>query len=435
MSVCPIDTGRYGRPEMVSQFTDEKRLATWLYVESIIARLQGELGIIPKDAAEDIYNVITYGRKIKIERVNEIEKRTNHDIAAMVEAISEMCSKKGQQWVHFGLTSNDIKDTALGLQIKFAFDIIQHGVGILQKLMVAKMREYSDIIAAGRTHGQQATPTTYGIRFAVWNDDLWNHLLHVIEVERRIPGKVSGTTGSHSIIGVKGLELQHLVMEAMYLKICGANTQIVQREVYAEVIFTLANIAATLEKIATDIRNLQRTEINEVSEGFSKGQIGSSAMPHKRNPIKCENICGIARYIRSLVAPALEDVVSWEERDLTQSSVERFIIPQAFILTDYILSEMIDVIRNLVIKKENINLNMIASNGEILSEYLASLLIKNGVGRIDAMEAIKKCRSGDINNLLDAFIAAFPDVEVDLEGYYKSIIEVSRKITRKNEVR
>ncbi len=440
MPVCPIDYGRYGHPEMVEIFQEAFRHNLWLRIEATVARVQAEMGLIPQQAADDIEETAT-PEIVTLERTMEIEARTRHDIAALFEAIAEKCKGPGARWVHFGLTSNDVKDTALGLQLKAAFDMLIPQIDKLCEILAARAKETVDLIAVGRSHGQHAVPITYGIRFAVWLDEVRRHRERILSARTRSAvGKIAGATGSHAAIGPKGIEMQKRILVELGLRVPIATTQIIQRDRHAEAILSLANLAATLDKIATDLRALQRTEIAETFEPFAKGkQVGSSAMPHKRNPVTCEKICGIARLIRSLAAPALENVISWEERDISHSSTERFVIPQAFILTDYIVRETTRVIEGLTIDYEAVQRNLELTRGSILSEYLVTLLTKIGLERPVAHEMLRevsdKARVEGIH-LFEAAMRhpklseALKGKELDIEAYYENIRTVARTIVR-----
>ncbi len=400
-----------------------------------MAGAQAELGIIPRDAADDIERAAV-PEKVTLERTMEIEKRTRHDVAALYEAIAEKCTGEGARWVHFGLTSNDIKDTALALQLKDGFAVLLPELGRLCDTLARLAKENESLLAVGRSHGQHAVPITYGLRFAVWLDALCRHLERLGDARTRAcVGKIAGATGSHAAMGIEGLDVQRRVLNTLGLGVPNATTQIVQRDRHAEVVMALANLAATLDKMATDLRNLQRTEIGETFEPFAAGQqVGSSAMPHKRNPITCEKISGIARIIRSLVAPALENVVSWEERDISHSSAERFILPQAFILTDYIVRETNRVLSGLTIDEKAVVRNLETSRNRTLSEYIVTTLTRGGMDRPVAHKRVRelvqtRAKSG---NLVEAVISD-PDLAPYLdEGfgkeYYESICEVSRRI-------
>ncbi|MDF1537505.1 MAG: adenylosuccinate lyase, partial [Candidatus Thorarchaeota archaeon] len=341
--------------------------------------------------------------------------------------------------VHFGLTSNDVKDTALALQLKSAYKILLPQVDLLLEALAVRANESADIVAVGRSHGQHAVPITYGLRFVVWLDEILRHRERLVEARKRaIVGKIAGATGSHAALGKVGLELQQKVMENLGLHAPIATTQIVQRDRLAESILTLANLAASIEKFATNVRNLQRTEIGEVFEPFAKGkQVGSSAMPHKRNPVSCEKICGIARYTRSLVAPALENVISWEERDITHSSTERFVVPQAFILVDYLVREMTRVIHGLEIDTTAVELNLTISNEAILSEYILTQLTKSGLERPKAHNILRnlsvKAREQDTTllKLVKTDVKTkevLKGTEIDIDKYFDSIRKTSKHI-------
>jgi adenylosuccinate lyase len=438
MPVSPIDYGRYGNQQMVQIFEEEHRHALWLLVEKTVAKAQADLGMIPKYAAEDIIETAN-PEAVTLARALELEEMTRHDVAGLFEAIAEKCKESGARWVHFGLTSNDIKDTALGLQLKAAYGVLLPQVNLLARALATAAQKTKDILAIGRSHGQHAVPITYGLRFSVWLDEIMRHRTRLLaSCKTAAVGKIAGATGSHAALGSIGLDLQRSVMGELGLSAPLATTQIVQRDRHAESVLNLANLAATIEKIATDIRNLQRTEIGEVSEPFAQGkQVGSSAMPHKRNPVTCEKICGIARTIRSLAAPALEDVVSWEERDISHSSTERFVIPQAFILTDYVVREMTAIISGIQLHTEAIERNLKGSNESTLSEYILTQLTRAGLERPKAHEILRGLTTKALReniSLIDAVSAdeqtseVFAHAEIDVEKYLQSIRHTSALI-------
>ncbi len=440
MPVNPIDYGRYGHPEMIAIFEEEYRHDLWLKIESAVAQAQASEGLIPQEAAKDIAktakpNIVTLARTM------EIESKTKHDVVALFEAIAEKCEGAGARWVHFGLTSNDIKDTALGLQLKGAFGLLIPSVDALCETIIRRAEETIELIAVGRSHGQHAVPITYGLRFAVWLDEIRRHMLRLREArERAMVGKIAGATGSHAALGLVGIKIQKEVLERLGLETPIATTQIVQRDRLAETVSVLANLSSSIDKMATDLRNLQRSEIGETFEPFAKEkQVGSSAMPHKRNPVTSEKISGLARIVRSLVQPALENVVSWEERDITHSSTERFVIPQAFILTDYIVRELNRVLDGLTIDKKAVDRNLAMSNESILSELIVTALTKEGFERPKVHEKIRAHsllakQSG--KGLLEVvksdsdFVDILESGNLDVEKYYNDIREVSKRIVK-----
>ena len=440
MPVSPIDFRRYGHPEMISIFEEEYRHALWLQIEASIAKVQAEMGLIPKEAVKDIEKTATPD-VVTLARTMEIESKTKHDVVALVEAIAEQCKGAGAKWVHFGLTSNDIKDTALGLQMKRGFEILLPQLDMLGKALSRRAEETVHLVAVGRSHGQHAVPITYGLRFAVWLDEVRRHKLRLIAAQSRsCVGKVAGATGSHAVLGTQGIEMQKRVLTELGLETPIATTQIVQRDRIAEAVMALANLASSIDKIATDLRNLQRTEIGETFEPFARGkQVGSSAMPHKQNPVTCEKISGLARIVRSLVQPTLEDVVSWEERDISHSSTERFVIPQAFILTDYIVREITMVLEGLTIDERAVARNLGITRGAILSELLVTELTRAGFERPKVHEKLRahsQVAQQSGKDLLEV-VRGDPDFSdllregnLDVDKYYESIRAVSTQIVQ-----
>ena len=438
MPVSPIDYGRYGHSEMISIFEEENRHTLWLKVEAAVAKAQAENGLIPKEAAKDIEKTARPD-KVTLARTIEIERKTKHDVGALVEAIAEQCEGPGARWVHFGLTSNDIKDTALGLQLKSAYETLIPQLDELCKTLSKRAKETVDLVAVGRSHGQHAVPITYGLRFAVWLDEMSRHKMRLRAAKTRsVVGKISGATGSHAASGPDGISVQKAVMAELGLGVSIASTQIVQRDRLAETIMALANLATSIDKVATDLRNLQRTEIGETSEPFAKDrQVGSSAMPHKQNPVTCEKLSGLARIVRSLVMPALENVVSWEERDISHSSAERFVTPQAFILTDYLVREVRHILVDMTIDERAIEKNLGLSKESILSELIMTHLIKAGFERPKAHEKLRAHSqvAQQSGKGLFEVVRIDPDLSdllkessLDVERYYEDIRAVSRKI-------
>jgi adenylosuccinate lyase len=390
MPILPIDSGRYGSKEMRDIFEDERRLQYQLYFEATVAQVQAQLGMIPADAADEITRGARPGRVTPV-RVRELESVSEHDTAAMVEALSEQVSAKSKLWIHYGLTSNDVIDTSICMQMREAFSIILSKVAKLAQVLMDRALEFRDLPAVGRTHGQHASIISFGLKFAVWAAEMAKHIERIKEGEKRfLVCKTLGVVGTGSLMGDKALEVQKIVAQNLGLYSVDAATQIVPRERFAEIQFCIALIGCTLDKIAIEIRNLQRTEISEVAEPFRKGQMGSSAVPVKRNPIKSERVSSLARILRSLVSVSMENIASWHERDLSNSANERFTLPMAAILLDEMLNAMTKVIRELKVNKERISYNIEMTKGQIYAEFILDALIKKGVARLDAYRDIQR---------------------------------------------
>ena len=390
MPILPIDTGRYGTPEMIEVFQEEARLQKMLDVEAALAWAHCEVGNIPKKDAEKIARMATL-RYVKLARVQAIESEIKHDVAALVRALSEACGSSGA-YVHLGATSYDIVDTANALQLKDAVEIIEKRLACLRKVLQEKTGRYKGTVMIGRTHGQHALPITLGFKFAVWTCEVSRHAQRLRECKDRVlVGKMSGAVGTQAGLGEHAPRIQELVMKRLGVHAAEISTQIVQRDRYAELVCLLALIASSLENFATEIRELQRPEIAELSEAFeAEKQVGSSTMPHKQNPETCERVCGLARIVRSLVIPSLENVVTWHERDLTQSSAERFIFPEACILTDYLLELMTSIVANLRVDEQRMLKNISLTQGRAMSEAVMIALTKKGVSRQEAHEVLRK---------------------------------------------
>jgi adenylosuccinate lyase len=309
----------------------------------------------------------------------------------MVRALSEVCGESGK-WVHFGATSYDIEDTALALQIRDAIVIIEQDISELEAVLIDLCKKYRDQVMAGRTHGIQAAPITLGLKFAVWMREVSRHIQRLDQCKGRIlVGKMTGAVGTGAGLGPRMFEIQEMVMNELGLKPVEVSTQIVQRDRHAEFISLLGLIASSLEKFATEIRNLQRTEIQELTEPFRVDrQVGSSTMPQKMNPIRCERVCSLARLMRSLVIVSLENVPLWHERDLTNSANERFIIPQGCILMDEMLRTMTKILRGVNVFSENMRRNLELGEGLIMSESIMLLLAKKEIGRQKAYEIVRQ---------------------------------------------
>jgi len=389
LPILPIDTGRYGMPEMRQIFEEESRLQKMLDVEAALAWAHAEVGDIPKKDAQKIMEAAST-KRVKLSRVKEIESQIKHDVMAIVKALAEASGTSGA-YVHFGATSQDISDTATALQLKEATELLEKRLNNLERTLINKAHGHKRTIMMGRTHGQHALPITLGFKSAIWMRENARHIQRLRQCqERLLVGKMSGAVGTQAGLGPNALKIQELVMQRLGLKAADISNQIIQRDIHAEFISLLAIIASTLDKIATEIRELQRPEIGELAEPFEKAkQVGSSTMPHKRNPELCERVSGLAKVVRSLVMPGLEDVPTWHERDLTQTSAERFIIPEACILVDYMLYLMTNILHGLWVNKERMRKNIDLTQGRAMSEAVMITLVKKGMDRQKAHELLR----------------------------------------------
>jgi adenylosuccinate lyase len=390
LPILPIDIGRYGSPEMKRIFDEENRLQKMLDVEAALAWAHSQVGNIPKKDAQTIIEKAST-KYVKLERVKEIENEIRHDVMALVRALAEVSGPSGA-YVHLGATSSDMLDTATALQLKDAVQIFEERLNELQSVLLSRAEQHKGSIMMGRSHGQHALPTTFGFKCAVWTREVSRHIERLRDCRGRLlAGKMSGAVGTQAGLGPKALEIQELVMERLGIDAADISTQIVQRDRYAELTCVLAILASTLDGIATEVRQLQRPEIGEAFEAFEqKKQVGSSTMPHKRNPMISERICGLAKILRSLVLPALENVPTWHERDLTQSSCERFVIPEECILIDYMLILMIRVLKGLQVDEARMRSNMDLTQGRMMSEAVMLALAKKGLGRQTAHELTRE---------------------------------------------
>ena len=422
MAIHPIEF-RYGTPEMKRIWEEENKLQRMLDVESALAQAEGKLGIIPQEVADEIAAKATT-EFVKLERVKAIEAETNHDIAALSKGITEVCENGAGEYVHFGATSNDIVDSSNSLLIKDSIDVLKEKLERLTKIMLNLAEENKMKVCIGRTHGQHALPTTYGMKFGIWADELhrqYDRLQHA--KDNVCLGMMDGAVGTTAALGTQGWEVHKKVSEILGLKPAPITNQVLQRDNHVEFIATLANIATTLSKIALEVRNLQRTEIQELGEFFDpEKQVGSSTMPHKMNPITAERICGVARIVKSYVNAALDNNPLWHERDLTNSSCERIMFPESCILTDYILNLTIKLMSNLVFYDENIERNLNLTNGLIMAERLMAELTRAGMGKQTAYGIVRKnaIKANKEKLLLGELILEDEDVqkyltEVDVE--------------------
>jgi adenylosuccinate lyase len=434
MSIHPIDY-RYGSNEMKEIFEEETRLQLMLDVEAALSRAHAQLDHIPQEAAEEISEK-AHTESVRMERVKEIEEETKHDVMAIVKALAEQCKYGGH--VHLGATSNDINDTATALQLQMALNIVLKDLKETKEVLKRLTRENIKRVCIGRTHGQHSVPTTYGMKFGVFLDEIRRNIKRIEEAKGKVTGKMAGAVGTMASFD-DGIELQKLVGKDLKISMAEISNQIVQRDIYAEILSSLAILASTLDKIALEIRNLQRTEIMEIAEPFGKKQVGSSTMPHKKNPITIETICGLARVIYSNVIPALLNNPLWHERDMTNSSCERVIIPETFILLDEMLKRTKKVLENLVFYPENIEKNLHLLKGKNLSEAVMLRLVKKGCDRQKAHELLRIVaqEEGDFkenlmkNKTIRSYLSEKEIEEsLDPKNYIGSAVEIVERILK-----
>ncbi|MFW9785699.1 MAG: adenylosuccinate lyase [Candidatus Heimdallarchaeota archaeon] len=386
--IHPIET-RY-RTEIAKLFTEEKKLENWLKVEAALAEVHAEMGNIPKEAADEIVKKANLNN-VKTERVKEIDKDIHHDLMAMVKSLTEQCEGDAGKYVHLGATSYDIEDTATALQLKEALNFIHETLMKLLKILITLTDEKKNLICIGRTHGQHAVPTTYGMRIGVWSYEINRHLDRISEIIERISfGKMSGAVGTMASFKEKGIEIQRLLMKKLDLHPVFIANQVIQRDRHAEVVFITALIGQTLSKVAKEIRILQRNEIAEVFEPFKAAQVGSSTMPHKRNPHKSERICSLARVLKSNVIVALDNIILEDERDITNSASERIIFAENFILLDYMINQLAEILKGLEFDEKRIEENLNLTKGACLTEKVMVELVRKGIGRQEGHELLRQ---------------------------------------------
>ncbi|WP_354680426.1 adenylosuccinate lyase [Macrococcoides caseolyticum] len=373
---------RYSREEMSNIWTEQNRFEAWLEVEILASEAWAELGYIPK---EDV-KLIRQNARVDVERAKEIEKETRHDVVAFTRQVSETLGEE-KKWVHYGLTSTDVVDTALSYVIKQANDIIEKDLERFIEVLKQKALKHKTTLMMGRTHGVHAEPTTFGLKMALWYMEMQRNLKRFKEVRKEIEvGKMSGAVGTFANIPP---EIESYVCEKLGLGYAEISTQTLQRDRHAYYIATLSLIATSIEKFAVEVRGLQKTETREVEEAFAKGQKGSSAMPHKRNPIGSENVTGIARVIRGYLTTAYENVPLWHERDISHSSAERIMLPDVTIALDYMLNRFTNIIDNLTVYEDNMKANMEKTFGLIYSQRVMLTLIDKGMVREEAYDTVQ----------------------------------------------
>jgi len=393
VSVLPIDSGRYGSKEVKTIFTEESRLKYMLMVEAAVANAEASLNLIPSKAAKEISSKSNL-KLVSYKKWKEIEKTTRHETASLVEALVSIVSEDTKPWVHYGLTSQDVLDTALSLQLKDYVKLIHTKLKRLILLLGEKAEKYSCLPTVGRTHGQHASIISFGQKFAVWADDYMFHVDRLSEIKPRIlMCKTLGVVGSGSVIGPKALDVMEITASELGLYPVNSATQVVSRENYAEFIWWCALVACTCDKVATEFRNLSRTEISEFEEEFARDQIGSSAVPSKRNPITCETVSSLAKLLRSMPTVALENIPLWHERDLTNSANERFTISMSAILLDEMVNILLNVLLKMVIREDFMKSNIEVTMGQVYSEFVLDALLKKGMSRSDAHRILREISS------------------------------------------
>lgn len=397
---------RYSRPAMTRIWSGEATLERWLAVE--LAALEGwaRLGVVPTEAVERIRATAVAPDPA---RVAEIERTTNHDVAAFVDAVAEQLGEDGR-WFHFGLTSSDVLDTALSLAVQDAGALVLEGLERAFRVVVARAEEHRDTLCMGRTHGVYAEPTTFGLKLVGWAFTLDRERSRIEgALEGLRVGKLSGAVGQYAAIDP---EVERIACEQLGLDAAPSSTQILQRDRHAELLGALALLGSSLERFATEIRHLARTEVREVEEPFGRGQKGSSAMPHKRNPIVAERICGLARVVRAHALVGLENVALWHERDISHSSAERVVVPDSFLAIDYMLDRFAWLVEGLVVRPQRMRANVDAGHGVFFSQRLLSALVESGLSREAAYRIVQRHAARAWDEELDFRELARADAEI-----------------------
>ena len=373
---------RYSRPQMKKIWSEESKFDKWLQVEIAVCEAWAEVGTIPKEAIPKIKKA-----RFSLKRIAEILKVTHHDVTAFLQAVSESLGEESR-FIHLGLTSSDVIDTALSLQLKEASRLLAQDVAALTAVLEDKAIEHKHTIMIGRTHGVHAEPITFGLKLALWAQEMKRNATRLAEAEKIISvGKISGAVGTYATVPP---EVEEKACVKLGLAPAPISSQIIQRDRHAQFITTLAIIASSLEKFATEIRGLQRTEVLEAEEPFAAGQTGSSAMPHKRNPELCERICGLARLVRGYALTSMENIALWHERDISHSSTERIIFPDACLVLDYILSIFTSIMKGLQVYPENMRRNLELTQGLVFSQRVLISLIDKGLSRQKAYELVQR---------------------------------------------
>ena len=395
---------RYARPKMKKVWSEESKYDNWLAVELAVCEAWTEAGVVPQEDMDKLR-----GARYDLTRLNEIFERTRHDMTAFTRSITETLGEEGR-WIHLGLTSSDVIDTAQSLQMVEAADLLLAEVDALRDILKDRAGEFKDTLMMGRTHGVHAEPITFGLKLALWWDEMNRQRDRLVAAREQIAvGKISGAVGSHATVPPS---VEDRVCAHLGLKAAPVSSQIIQRDRYAHYVTTLALVAASLEKFATEIRALQRTEVREAEEPFGEGQTGSSSMPHKRNPELSERVCGLARLLRGHAVTALENVALWHERDISHSSAERIILPDSCMALDYILSLFTGVMQGLKVYPERMMANIESTKGVVFSQRVLLELVANGLSREKAYDVTQRnaLRSWDENLDFRQLLREEPDV-------------------------
>lgn len=374
---------RYEMKDISAIWSSQNRFRKWLDVELAITEVWYEWGEVPEESFKNIKEKADFN----VERIDEIEKKVKHDVIAFLTSVEEFVGKDSA-YIHKGITSYDIVDTALSLMLRESLNIVIEKTGILKDILIKKAFLYKDLIAIGRTHGIHAEPITFGVKYLIWYEEIKRNIERLLKAREIISvGKISGSVGTYIHFSPEG---EKRALEKLDLTPCKVSSQIIQRDRHMEVMYALASLGSAIEKIAVEIRHLQRTEVLEVEEPFSKGQKGSSSMPHKRNPVKCERISGLARLLRGNLSVAMENNVLWHERDISHSSAERVIFPDAFHAAAFMLKDIIAVIDGLNVYPENIKRNLDITNEVYFSQKVLTLLLDKGMPRQKVYELVQK---------------------------------------------
>lgn len=399
---------RYTRPEMGAIWTEQNKFQAWLEVEILACEAWSELGVIPKEDVKKLWE----NARFDVDRIYEIEKDTRHDVVAFTRAVSETIEGDEKKWIHYGLTSTDVVDTALSYLLKQANDILLKDIERFIEILKVKAQKHKYTVMMGRTHGVHAEPTTFGLKMALWYEEMKRNLERFKAAADSVRvGKISGAVGTYANIDPF---VEQYVCKKLGLEHASISTQTLQRDRHAHYMSALALVAASIEKFATEVRGLQKSEQREVEEFFAKGQKGSSAMPHKRNPIGSENMVGMARVIRGHMVTAYENVALWHERDISHSSAERVILPDATIALDYMLNRFANIVENLTVFEENMKRNMGRTFGLIYSQRVLLALIDKGLSREEAYDTVQPKTAEAWDNQIQ----------------FRPLVEADKKITR-----